>query len=298
MRLFGILSLTVLLLYCGLSYACGRAEYEINSQNCQMCPAGKHVNKHCTENEKTECVPCAPETYIDDLNCLPECLPCQVCDKERGLKTYSNCTATSNTVCEPLDHHYCTERDKWGCRQAQKHTICLPGQFIQRNGTTSNDTECADCPDKSFSNTSSATGCEPHKDCQSVGHVEIKAGTNTSDTQCRSWSCSDSPACIFGAVVAAAVGVLVVVGVGYLANMCHHSGCPCAQTSGALPSTVAQQTSGALPTDIALQNMSSVQMKTETEQADEETTEMVGLLQNGGCASVHTNGAMPTTEAS
>ncbi|XP_064176471.1 tumor necrosis factor receptor superfamily member 14-like [Anguilla rostrata] len=117
---------------------------------------------------------------MDRPSSLPECLPCRVCDPDLGLKTKRECTPTSDTVCGPLDHHYCTKTDK-GCTFARKHTICRPGQFIIYNRTTLTNTECGYCPHKTFSNEYFSAYCKPHRDCQSLG---LTAGTNTSDSEC------------------------------------------------------------------------------------------------------------------
>ncbi|XP_035237175.1 tumor necrosis factor receptor superfamily member 14-like isoform X13 [Anguilla anguilla] len=174
----------LLLLFCGLAYSCGSAEYEINGECCPMCTPGTRVYKHCTEYTSTSCVPCIQKSFIAVPNGLPHCLSCTVCEPDLGLKTERECTPTSDTVCGPLDHHYCTKTDNKGCSFAQKHTICRPGQFILHNGTTSTNTKCGYCPDKTFSNESFSAYCKPHRDCQTLGLQEIKAGTNTSDSEC------------------------------------------------------------------------------------------------------------------
>ncbi|XP_064176467.1 tumor necrosis factor receptor superfamily member 14-like isoform X3 [Anguilla rostrata] len=179
-----VYSAYILLLFCGLAYSCGSAEYEINGECCARCTPGTRVYKHCTEYTRTSCVPCTQKSFIDLPNGLPHCLSCTVCDQVLGLKTERECIPTSDTVCGPLDHHYCTKTDKKGCSFAQKHTICRPGQFIIHKGTTLTNTECGYCPDKTFSNKSFFAYCKPHTDCQSLGLQEITAGTNTSDSEC------------------------------------------------------------------------------------------------------------------
>ncbi|XP_035237197.1 tumor necrosis factor receptor superfamily member 14-like [Anguilla anguilla] len=175
----------LLLLFCGFAYSCGSAEYEINGECCPRCTPGTHVHEHCTKFGSTSCVPCAQKTFIDVPSNLPECLPCRMCDPGySALKIVRECTPTSDTVCGPLEHHYCTKTDYKGCTFAQKHTICRHGQFIIRNGTTSANTKCGDCPDKTFSNESSSAYCKPHTDCQSLGMQETTAGTNTLDSEC------------------------------------------------------------------------------------------------------------------
>ncbi|XP_035237190.1 tumor necrosis factor receptor superfamily member 14-like isoform X2 [Anguilla anguilla] len=174
----------LLLLFCGLAYSCGSAEYEIYGECCPMCTPGTRVYKHCTEYTSTSCVPCTQKSFIDVPNGLAHCLSCTVCDPDLGLKTERECTPTSDTVCGPLDHHYCTKTDNKGCSFAQKHTICRPGQFIIHKGTTLTNTECGYCPDKTFSNEDFSAYCKPHTDCQSLGLQEMTAGTNTLDNEC------------------------------------------------------------------------------------------------------------------
>ncbi|XP_035237166.1 tumor necrosis factor receptor superfamily member 14-like isoform X8 [Anguilla anguilla] len=174
----------LLLLFCGLAYSCGSAEYEINGKCCPMCTPGTHVYKHCTEFANTSCVPCTQKSFIAVPTGLSHCLSCTVCEPDLGLKTERECTPTSDTVCGPLDHHYCTKTDNKGCSFAQKHTICRPGQFIIHSGTTLTNTECGDCPDKTFSDESFSAYCKPHTDCLSFGLQEMTAGTNTSDSEC------------------------------------------------------------------------------------------------------------------
>ncbi|KAJ8264957.1 hypothetical protein COCON_G00140560 [Conger conger] len=174
----------LLLLFCDLSYCCGSAEYLINGECCPMCSPGEHVFKHCTEYTNTSCKPCTPKLFMAVPNGLLHCITCTVCDPGLGLKTDRECSPTSDAVCGPLDQHYCIEADKKDCRLAQRHSICRPGTFIRRNGTTLTNTECEECRDKTFSNKSSLPFCKLHTDCQSLGLQEITAGTNTSDSVC------------------------------------------------------------------------------------------------------------------
>ncbi|KAG5838725.1 hypothetical protein ANANG_G00226630, partial [Anguilla anguilla] len=129
-----------------------------------------------------------------------------------GLKTERECTPTSDTVCGPLDHHYCTKTDNKGCTFAQKHTICRPGQFILHSGTTLTNTECGDCPDKTFSNESFSAYCKPHTDCQSLGLQEITAGTKTLDSECgpRNIPVSIVISCLVSVLLALAVILAII----------------------------------------------------------------------------------------
>ncbi|XP_036388582.1 uncharacterized protein LOC118780278 [Megalops cyprinoides] len=178
-----ILTINTLLLLCDVAYACGRAEYKIGEECCPMCSPGSHVYKHCTEYTSTSCVPCVGETFIDEPNGLSQCFRCAVCDQGLGLKTYKACTPTSDTVCGPLDQHYCIDQDKKGCRAAQRHTNCKPGQFIKQNGTSSTDTICGNCLGNTYSD-GFFTSCKPHTDCKSKGLYEVKPGNPSADAEC------------------------------------------------------------------------------------------------------------------
>ena len=57
---------------------------------------------------------------------------------DSGLKINTSCTATTDSVCEPLEGFYCTDRTRNNCAAAKKHTQCKPGQFIKQRGAFSN----------------------------------------------------------------------------------------------------------------------------------------------------------------
>uniref|UniRef100_A0A0E9U080 Uncharacterized protein n=1 Tax=Anguilla anguilla TaxID=7936 RepID=A0A0E9U080_ANGAN len=56
--------------------------------------------------------------------CLIVCLV-QCVSQTWVLKTERECTRTSDTVCGPLDHHYCTKTDNKGC------TFCAETHHLQ-----------------------------------------------------------------------------------------------------------------------------------------------------------------------
>uniref|UniRef100_A0AAR2L940 TNFR-Cys domain-containing protein n=2 Tax=Pygocentrus nattereri TaxID=42514 RepID=A0AAR2L940_PYGNA len=166
------------------SCACARAEYEMeNGECCPMCAPGNRVYRHCTEDTSTTCVPCLDSTFIDAPNGLRDCFHCTVCDPGQGLRVNIACTRSSNTVCEPLDGHYCIDQHRGGCIVAQKHIKCRPGQYVKHKGTAFKDTECAECSDGTFSN-GSLQICQPHSKCEDLGLTEIKPGTLSSDAEC------------------------------------------------------------------------------------------------------------------
>ncbi|KAL2103269.1 hypothetical protein ACEWY4_000137 [Coilia grayii] len=104
---------------------CGPAEYYTGEECCPICSP---------EDISTTCLPCPPQTFTDKHNGLTRCLSCSVCDTSAGLSVKRNCSSTSDTLCEPLEGHYCTDPIKDGCRGAVEHTKCLPGQYINQPG--------------------------------------------------------------------------------------------------------------------------------------------------------------------
>ncbi|KAG5282734.1 hypothetical protein AALO_G00059310 [Alosa alosa] len=126
----------------GVSTGCAPTEYLTGQKCCPMCRPGFCVQRHCTEFFSTECVLCPSSFYTDTLNNLESCSPCTVCDSSAGLRVKRACSSTSDTLCEPLEGHYCTDPIKDGCRGAVEHTKCSSGWYIKQPGTSSSDTVC------------------------------------------------------------------------------------------------------------------------------------------------------------
>ncbi|KAL4593146.1 tumor necrosis factor receptor superfamily member 5-like isoform X1, partial [Arapaima gigas] len=145
--------------------------------------SGTHVYRHCTFDTSTSCVPCTGSTFTDRPNGVTKCPSCTVCDQGLGVKTEKECTASSDTVCGVLEGNYCVDPYEGGCRAAEKHTTCKPGQFIKHPGTQYSDVVCENCRENSFSNGSS-TSCTPHTDCNSAGLPMVKPGDSVSDSVC------------------------------------------------------------------------------------------------------------------
>uniref|UniRef100_A0A3P9A021 TNFR-Cys domain-containing protein n=1 Tax=Esox lucius TaxID=8010 RepID=A0A3P9A021_ESOLU len=162
---------------------CGPAEYSIGTECCPRCSPGNRVNKHCTEFTSTSCAPCIDSTYLDEPNGLTACTPCTHCDPVFGLIVKHPCRPSSDTVCEPLEGFYCTDPTKDGCKAAQRHSSCEPGQYIRQKGSPSTDTVCVDCTGDTYSD-GSFTSCQPHTQCDQLKLQQIKPGTHQSDSEC------------------------------------------------------------------------------------------------------------------
>ncbi|XP_041953774.1 tumor necrosis factor receptor superfamily member 14-like [Alosa sapidissima] len=134
-----ITAVILLLTVSGVSTGCAPTEYLTGQKCCPMCRPGFCVQRHCTEFFSTECVLCPSSFYTDTLNNLESCSPCTVCDSSKsrqsaGLRVKRACSSTSDTLCEPLEGHYCTDPIKDGCRGAVEHTKCSSGRYIKQPG--------------------------------------------------------------------------------------------------------------------------------------------------------------------
>ncbi|KAI2644011.1 Tumor necrosis factor receptor superfamily member 5 [Labeo rohita] len=142
---------------------------------------------------------CARAEYEVNGECCPMCAP------ELGLRIKKTCTRSADTVCEPLEGSYCTERKKDSCRFAVKHSECQPGQYVKQTGTAFTNTVCDNCTVGTYSN-GSFTVCRPHSNCEIEGLKEIKPGTISSNVECGK---SVPVTIIVGVIGAVIVGVLV-----------------------------------------------------------------------------------------
>ncbi|XP_041729182.1 tumor necrosis factor receptor superfamily member 14-like [Coregonus clupeaformis] len=159
------------------------AIYKIGDRDCRMCRPGYHVNSHCTKSTITSCVPCIDSTFLDEPSGKTTCNNCTTCGPGLGLKVKQPCRPSSDTVCGTLEGFYCLDPTKDGCRAAQRHSSCKPGQYISHTGTTSTDTVCADCTGDTYSN-GSFTSCQPHTECDTLKLQRIKPGTHSSNSEC------------------------------------------------------------------------------------------------------------------
>ncbi|XP_071022183.1 tumor necrosis factor receptor superfamily member 14-like [Oncorhynchus clarkii lewisi] len=204
-------TITIILVFVsiGSCIACGRAEYKIGDECCPMCSPGNHVHRHCTEFTSTSCVPCVDSTFLDEPNGLIKCKVCINCDPGLGLKVKQPCRPSSDTVCGTLEGFYCLDPTKDGCRAAQRHSSCKPGQYINHTGTISTDTVCSDCTGDTYSD-GSFTSCQPHTQCKSLGLQELRPGTHWSNSECGPQSSRIEPRIIIGVVASVLIALATI----------------------------------------------------------------------------------------
>ncbi|XP_072537633.1 tumor necrosis factor receptor superfamily member 5-like [Salminus brasiliensis] len=215
---------------------CARAEYEIDGECCPMCSPGNRVYRDCTELSSTTCVPCLAGTFLDAPNGLKNCLGCTFCDPSLGLRVKTACTATSDTVCEPLERYYCDEENRGSCILAKKHRTCDPGQYIKQIGTAVTDTVCGECADGTYSN---GSNCQLHSKCEDLGLSEVKPGTLYSDAECG----DKAPIGLIAGVISAIIIPVAVAAVFIILKKKHAALFSLPHTDGELPSIPRQETS-------------------------------------------------------
>uniref|UniRef100_A0A8C4Z1Q2 TNFR-Cys domain-containing protein n=1 Tax=Gadus morhua TaxID=8049 RepID=A0A8C4Z1Q2_GADMO len=117
---------------------CRPAEYSTEEGCCPTCPPGMYVSRHCNQSRSTSCASCKEGTFQDGDNGREQCFSCQHCDAGLGLKVKKSCSSTSDAVCGVLDGFFCSDSNGGGCRAAQTHTVCSPGQYIDQTGWCQN----------------------------------------------------------------------------------------------------------------------------------------------------------------
>nr|XP_060627454.1 tumor necrosis factor receptor superfamily member 6B [Anolis sagrei ordinatus] len=144
---------------------------------CQQCPPGKYVSRHCTRESKTECKTCPDLHYTEYWNYLDSCLYCNVfCNYME--EEAQPCNVTQNRVCR-CKPGYHSEQDF-----CIKHSKCPPGSEVAELGNPYEDTKCKECPQGTFSSTSSMNPCQPHRNCSAQGLELNVPGNQFHDTLC------------------------------------------------------------------------------------------------------------------
>ncbi|XP_016007826.2 tumor necrosis factor receptor superfamily member 5 isoform X2 [Rousettus aegyptiacus] len=165
-----------------LSTACRENQYPINSQCCNLCPAGEKLVNDCTETTNTECSPCSEGEFLGTWNNERHCHQHKYCDPNLGLLVKTNGTSKTDTTCMCKEGQHCISD---ACESCIPHRSCPPGFGVQRIATGVSDTICKPCPDGYFSNVSSAfEKCHRWTSCESKNLVELQAGTNKTDVVC------------------------------------------------------------------------------------------------------------------
>ncbi|XP_064132221.1 tumor necrosis factor receptor superfamily member 5 isoform X1 [Loxodonta africana] len=164
---------------------CKQEQYQVNSQCCDLCPPGKKLVNHCTEDTNTECQPCHAGEFLDTLNTERWCHQHKYCDPNLGLRVEREGTLETDATCTCREGLHCTSHT---CDSCAPHSSCPPGFGVKHIATGVSDTVCQPCPVGFFSNVSSAfEKCHPWTSCKTKDQAELKAGTNMTDVLCGPW---------------------------------------------------------------------------------------------------------------
>nr|XP_033781068.1 tumor necrosis factor receptor superfamily member 3-like isoform X2 [Geotrypetes seraphini] len=156
----------------------------VNGRCCQMCPAGNHKLKDCTDSAKTECELCEKGTFMEHENSLAKCQPCSHC---RGIHLIeaSPCNQTHDALCQCSEGFYCSLRNRGACEFCLHVSSCPLGFGVLRRATSWDDTVCEICQNGTFSNVSDTSSpCLNHTKCPELGLVLTLHGTNVTDSVC------------------------------------------------------------------------------------------------------------------
>ncbi|XP_061573073.1 tumor necrosis factor receptor superfamily member 5 [Cololabis saira] len=178
---------------------------------CECCPAGKYVQADCTTTERTKCDECRRGYYTETKNYLTKCNVCKMCSSSNKQRKVADCTAVKDTVCECENGFYCSTDD---CDHCLRVNDCPPGEGVLAQATRTNDTICAQCENRTYSNvTDSFSPCKAFTRCEDYGKRLKTAGTSTTDAICENltppcpWLL---PACLWSGLV---LTILIVAAV-------------------------------------------------------------------------------------
>ncbi|XP_051027073.1 tumor necrosis factor receptor superfamily member 14 [Acomys russatus] len=184
-RLVSCVFFLIFLCYCvSAQRLCRKEEYPVGDECCPMCNPGYHVKRACSVETGTVCAPCPPETYTAHANGLSMCLPCGVCDPDMNLVTWQECSSRNDTVCRCSPGYFCKTQEGDHCSVCLPHTNCSRGQRVQKRGTYSQDTVCADCLTGTFSTEGTQEECLPWTKCKALIEKEAEHGTSSTDVTC------------------------------------------------------------------------------------------------------------------
>lgn len=94
---------------------------------CDQCPPGTAVERHCSTEEATICVPCPEKRFAEQWHWGDSCQHCTSVCKERQI-VRRECNSTHDRLCECIPgYHLVVEF-------CVRHTPCLPGSGVAVQG--------------------------------------------------------------------------------------------------------------------------------------------------------------------
>ncbi|XP_053349657.1 tumor necrosis factor receptor superfamily member 26 isoform X1 [Clarias gariepinus] len=124
-----------LILWCGFlllayficnvhSQECGTNQYKFRENNekcCQKCHPGERMDKRCTANRDTVCIPCSPDFFMTEFSTEMECKRCTQCTKEYMVYKV-NCSKATDALCDCESGYKCNDNKCTDCVKIPKTT--------------------------------------------------------------------------------------------------------------------------------------------------------------------------------
>ncbi|XP_068120100.1 tumor necrosis factor receptor superfamily member 5 isoform X1 [Hyperolius riggenbachi] len=165
----------------GSSYLCNPSQYEKDNKCCSLCRPGQSLVKECSANSDTECMNCKAGEYQDKWNRETSCILHTDCDENRGFTMLSDGTTEKNVNCSCQEGKHCSNAN---CETCISNTPCGPGEGVTQKANRFSDTQCAPCPEGTFSNVTSDTeACIKWQSCPD-SQKEVHQGTDITDVVC------------------------------------------------------------------------------------------------------------------
>ncbi|XP_068096585.1 tumor necrosis factor receptor superfamily member 9 [Hyperolius riggenbachi] len=136
---------------------------------CKKCNAGYRYLRSFSET-CGRCVPCPPQTYLEQPSTSPTCTLCRKCE---GVFQYKvTCSSTNNAICGCIKGKKCVDEK---CSMCERNP-CPAGHQLQGE-------ECVECPHGTFNPGTEGT-CKPWKSCSDMNAAVLVHGNSTSDVIC------------------------------------------------------------------------------------------------------------------
>ncbi|KAL6464962.1 hypothetical protein MHYP_G00272790 [Metynnis hypsauchen] len=149
---------------------------------CSKCRPGTRLETPCTSGRDTVCKPCEEGTYSAAMNFHTNCFSCTTCSPSKNLLYVKSCTSVNDAKCECKPGFYCYLYHGLPCSQCSRYRKCPPGKGAKSPGTPTENIQCVECPEGTFSNETDHQPCKSHTKCEE--RAVVQHGTSTADAVC------------------------------------------------------------------------------------------------------------------
>uniref|UniRef100_A0A1A7Z3M1 Tumor necrosis factor receptor superfamily, member 1A n=1 Tax=Iconisemion striatum TaxID=60296 RepID=A0A1A7Z3M1_9TELE len=144
------------------SLSCPVGDYE-NKDGvcCNKCPAGFKLVEECrSDGHRSNCTPCPPQQFSDQINNAFQCRKCRTCKESRNERRISACKSTQNTICGCKEGYYKSHIDSETV-ECLKCSKCKLDETKEEPCTEEKNTVCG-CKENFYR---VGNKCEPCRNC-------------------------------------------------------------------------------------------------------------------------------------